>query len=54
MLTWHKADVDIVHVERIDRSGKQLLKNVRFIFLLDYLISKMMRDLSFKFSMGGP
>lgn len=26
---WHEADVDNVHVKRIDSSGDQLLKNVK-------------------------
>jgi hypothetical protein len=28
MMRWHDDDVDSVHVERIDSSGDQLLKNV--------------------------
>ena len=30
-MTWHIIDVDGVHDERIRRSGKQLLKNGRFV-----------------------
>ena len=29
LMMWHGDDVDSVHVERIGRSGEQLLKNVR-------------------------
>ena len=30
-MMWYRDDVDSVHVERIGRNGKQLLKNIRYI-----------------------
>ena len=38
LMMWHGDDIDNVHVERIGRSGEQVLKNVRFIMRVSALL----------------